>query len=155
VRGQDLVSRLRNRSFEPYLVAESAFGPSSYRVAPGTLGYSKAVLAGRLKLIHVPRVFRTPAGAPGWPITVRLGEGWPLPPPAPPLEVESEPVDQLFDLVADPHETRDLARERPADVARIKALVRSWSCQSLPWEANAPIWQGESLATLRALGYIN
>jgi arylsulfatase A-like enzyme len=155
IRGESLAVRLRSRSFEPYLVAEAAFGPSSYRVAPGGLGYAKAVIASGLKLIHVPDVFRTPEGAAGWPINVRLGEGWPFPPPRPALERLPEPIDQLYDLSADPEERHDLARERPEEVGRLKAVVRSWSCQSLPFRHATAIWQGESLATLRALGYIN
>jgi Sulfatase len=154
VRGQNLATRLRNRSFEPYLIAESALGPSSYRVAPKTMGYSKAVIAGRMKLIHVPELHRTPAGGAGWPITVRLDEGWPFTTPRPPLERLSKPLDLLYDLVEDPHERHDLAAERPEEVARLKTLVRSWSCRSLPWGPGAPIWQGEARATLRALGYI-
>ena len=154
IRGQNLLSRLRNRSFEPYLLAEAALGPSSYRAAPGTLGYSKVVIANGLKLIHVPDLFLLPRGGPGWPINVRLGGGTPLPSPPPSLLRLGQPLDLLFDLAADPHERHDLAGERPAEVARLKALVRSWSCESLPWGDNAPIWQGESLATLRTLGYV-
>ena len=32
----------------------------------------------------------------------------------------------LFDLASDPHEERDLAKERPADVARLSAELESW-----------------------------
>jgi hypothetical protein len=154
VRGQNLATRLRERRFEPYLLAESAMGPNSYPVAPHTMAYGKAVIAQGMKLIHAPAVFRTPPGGAGWPITVRLGEGWPFPSPPPPLERVSEPLDLLFDLASDPHERRNLAPERPEEVARLKALVRSWSCESLPWGPVAPVWQGEARATLRALGYI-
>ena len=154
VRGRSLVSRLRNRSYEPYVIAEAAWGPSSHRVAPGAMAYSKAVIAGGWKLVHAPEVYQTPPGAPGWPVRVRLGETWSLPAPGPILERRAEGIDFLFDLEADPDERNDLGRQRPEEVARLKALVRSWSCQSLPWGQSAPIWQGESLATLRALGYI-
>jgi hypothetical protein len=154
IRGQDLVLRLRNRSFEPYLVSEASSGPSSYHRAPDTLGYAKAVIAGDLKLLHMADLFRTPPGAPGWPINVRLGEEWPLASPRPPLDRLSEPLDQLYDLSIDPEEKRDLAAARPEDVRRLAALVRSWSCRSLPWGPAAPIWRGESLATLRSLGYV-
>jgi len=154
VRGQNLLVRIRNRSFEPYVVTEAAWGPSSYRVAPGVMGYSKAVIAGNLKLIHVAEPFWLPDGAPGWPITVRLGEVLSLPSPHPVVHRLPEGIDLLFDLGADPEERNDLARERPKEVARLKALVRSWSCHSLPWGPAAPIWQGESLSTLRSLGYV-
>jgi hypothetical protein len=154
IRGLSLVARLRAQSFEPYLLAEAALGPNPYKTAPGTLGYAKAVLAGNQKLIQASDLFRTPPGAPGWPITVRLGEGWPLPPPRPALERLPEPLTLLYDLAQDPYERVNLAAERPADVERLKALVRSWPCRSLPWGPEAPIWRGESLATLRALGYV-
>jgi arylsulfatase A-like enzyme len=154
IRGQNLVSRLRSRSFEPYLVTEATWGPSTYSVAPGAMGYSKAVISGRLKLIHANETFIVPRGGPGWPITARLDGGWSLASPRPVLHRFPEGIDLLFDLVADPGERNDLSRERPEEVARLKALVRSWSCRSLPWGPAAPIWQGESLATLRSLGYI-
>ena len=154
IRGENLVHRIRNRSFEPYVITEGAWGPSSYRSAPGVMGYSKAVISGNLKLIHVAEAFLLPEGAPGWPITVRLGEGSPPPSPPPVLHRLPEGIDLLFDLATDPEERSDLAQERPEEVARLKALVRSWSCHSLPWGPAAPIWQGESLATLRSLGYI-
>ena len=153
IRGLSLVTRLRARSFEPYLLAESAVGPNPYDVAPGTLGYTKAVLAGGLKLIHAPELFRTPRAAAGWPITVRPGE-WPFAQPRPALDRVPEPLNLLYDLSRDPHERINLAEERPADVGRLQALVRSWACRSLPWSGESPIWHGESLATLRSLGYI-
>jgi len=33
---------------------------------------------------------------------------------------------QLYDLIADPNETKDLAAERPDDVARLKAALEAW-----------------------------
>jgi arylsulfatase A-like enzyme len=155
VRGQSLLSRLRNRSFEPYVVAEAAWGPSSYRFLPGAMGYSKAVVEGRSKLLHVPKAYLPEPGAPGWPITLPLGaDVSTLPAPRPALQNLPQGIDLLFDLREDPHERDDLAARRPEEVARLKSLVRTWSCQSLPWGPAAPIWQGESLATLRSLGYV-
>mgnify|MGYP006290742563 CR=1 FL=1 len=58
------------------------------------------------------------------------------------LKLVSEPgaAPALFDLAADPGEARDLASERPADLARLQRLHDEWNSQlrdPIAWEGPA------------------
>jgi uncharacterized sulfatase len=44
--------------------------------------------------------------------------------PAPWNEPDGKP--ELYDLATDPHEKQDLAANKPAEVARLKALLDEW-----------------------------
>jgi uncharacterized protein (DUF58 family) len=65
------------------------------------------------------------------------------------------PLLELYDLAADPHETRDLAAQRPEQVARLRRAAGDWSCVPLASSSARPEWDPEALKTLRALGYIH
>ena len=45
--------------------------------------------------------------------------------------------EHLFDVEADPHERADLIRDRPADLARLKAAYAAWEAQMLPYPADS------------------
>ena len=61
------------------------------------------------------------------------------------------PRPELYDLQADPHETRDLARERPEDVARLDAQLEA----RLPARQSVAVDLGEEdRERLRSLGYV-
>jgi arylsulfatase A-like enzyme len=154
VRGQSLVERLRRGAFEDVLVAEASLTPDTYSVQPSSAGYSKAVYAGDLKLILAPELWKVAENA--WPIHARLDVSWPGQAKAPTREKLEEPLMLLYDLARDPHERRNLAAERAADVARLRDLAAgSWDCRPHPWRIARPEWDEESLKTLRALGYIH
>lgn len=61
----------------------------------------------------------------------------------------------LYDLARDPHETRDLGRERPADAARMQAELRAWYAERAPEAPAAEPGADDARveAELRALGY--
>ncbi len=40
---------------------------------------------------------------------------------------------ELYDLAADPHETRDLAEDRPDDAARLRQVLEAWHDTLEPW----------------------
>jgi arylsulfatase A-like enzyme len=154
VQGRSLMERIRTRDFEPILVSECSLGPTSSDVFPGTAGYAKAVYDGDLKLIHAPRLYGMPPGAGGWPIVVRLAGAWTGSGPPPSLETLAEPLELLYDLGSDPHETRNLARARPDDVDRLRRMPGSWACEPLRAGGTAPMWDPAARETLRALGYL-
>ena len=65
-------------------------------------------------------------------------------------------VDRLYDLSADPGETRDVAEARPEEAAALGALLGSYLEDSEPpWGSEQPVVQLEELELnqLRALGY--
>jgi arylsulfatase A-like enzyme len=70
---------------------------------------------------------------------------------------------QLYDVAADPGETRDLAAERPADLARLVAAATAWKeseerrlgrFERHPDEGGAVTLTPEEEERLRALGYL-
>jgi hypothetical protein len=68
----------------------------------------------------------------------------------------------LYDLAADPGETRDLAAERPADLARMQARLAEVSAEiglpaidaPLATEGAAPELDAATRERLRELGYV-
>jgi hypothetical protein len=70
------------------------------------------------------------------------------------MHPRAQPLALLYDLAADPHERRNLAAERPDQVAELRDLVRSWDCRGLPLGRVGASWQGKSFETLRSLGYV-
>lgn len=67
------------------------------------------------------------------------------------LRYVEAPRPELYDLAADPGETRNLAADRPADVARLKALVAARSAS--PRTAPAIVLDPAHAEALRSLGY--
>ena len=62
---------------------------------------------------------------------------------------------RLYDLDQDPGETRDVAAERPSEVARMRRLLGDWH-RSLRPVAGAPeVLDDDAVEGLRALGYID
>jgi arylsulfatase A-like enzyme len=59
---------------------------------------------------------------------------------------------QLFDRRTDRREERDLAAERPADVARLRRLAEAWTPPSTSGEA--PTLDAQREQDLKALGYV-
>lgn len=69
-----------------------------------------------------------------------------------PLKLIDTPRPELYDLVADPGETKNLAEDRPADVARLKGLLAG---AALP-EPGAPVALDPAVQEqLAALGYVS
>jgi len=67
--------------------------------------------------------------------------------------------EMLFDLVADPGETINLADERPGDVTRLRRLIEDWQTRSGNLSANFPRPEAQALTdeqveALKALGYL-
>lgn len=91
---------------------------------------SYAVVDGGLKLVH--HVDRGAAGGPEF---------------------------ELFDAASDPHDLKDLAAERPEEVARLKALLDAWRERAAvaripPDDVTAGSVSADELERLRALGYV-
>ncbi|MEL7058454.1 MAG: sulfatase [Acidobacteriota bacterium] len=64
---------------------------------------------------------------------------------------------RLYDLAADPGETRDLAAQRPVEVARLERLLRRWqraTRAAADTEAPSATIDAEEAAHLEALGYL-
>jgi arylsulfatase A-like enzyme len=65
---------------------------------------------------------------------------------------------ELFDVVADPAESHNLASSRPADVSRMRALVEAWRAAVPPWtptgEASGHKRSDELKKGLEAIGYV-
>lgn len=61
----------------------------------------------------------------------------------------------LYDLVADPMETRNVADERSDDVAQLKGFLRDWqhSLRRLP--STSEQLDDETIEGLRGLGYLD
>ncbi|MEM7309151.1 MAG: sulfatase [Planctomycetota bacterium] len=59
---------------------------------------------------------------------------------------------QLFDAVADPNERRDLAAERPDDVARLAGLLAAWEEEHPNERPRQALLEGQ-LERLRQMGY--
>ncbi|MEM7307817.1 MAG: sulfatase [Planctomycetota bacterium] len=66
---------------------------------------------------------------------------------------DEEPAWRLFDLAADPGETRDLAAERPVAAGYLRAALRARMAALAPPAAESVELDPEMEATLRSLGY--
>jgi arylsulfatase A-like enzyme len=63
---------------------------------------------------------------------------------------------ELYDLRADPGETRDLAGERPEEVERLRARLAAWTAEgSHLVETFTPEADPEALEAIRELGYVD
>lgn len=148
-RALSLLERIRLRRFEPVMVSECSLSGAMWKIT----GYSKSVLVGDLKLIHASDVYETPAGA--WPVSRRLD----APPPHPDRPSRHKRLegrlDLLYDLARDAREAHNLARQRPADVASLRARADNWQCLPLaPTASRRPDWNPAAVDTLRTLGYL-
>jgi choline-sulfatase len=65
------------------------------------------------------------------------------------------PRPELYDLAADPQERRNLASERPADVARLRALLERLDRAAPERGAQAVARDAEVEEALRSLGYLS
>jgi arylsulfatase A-like enzyme len=158
IRGRSLLERIRRKAFDPVLVSEGMAAPDGYRVEPEAAGHAKAVYQGRSKLILLPDPWRV--RNPYWPSNVPLHQAFPEKGQAPTNERLGREVGLLFDLAADPHETRDLApSDAPTVAALKKAVAEGWGCRPLgagTGRANLSAdWDESAIETLRALGYVN
>lgn len=148
VRGRSLLDRIRESDYESVIVAESAMRPATYKNFPNVTGYSKAVYAGRFKLIHAPHAQAVGDGSLSY--EGRLANG-----DANGKATQPGPVTLLYDLDADPHERRNLATRMPAKVTELAGLIDDWSCQAaVPRSERPPGFDDAALETLRSLGYI-
>jgi hypothetical protein len=68
------------------------------------------------------------------------------------LEGEGDGPAELYDLPHDPHEDSSLARQRPEDVARMRAEIQAWkeACDREAVLTSTPAQQ----EALRAMGYV-
>jgi arylsulfatase A-like enzyme len=144
VRGDSLIYRLRENEFEPVVVAESSLFPRSYRIQPEVIGYCKAVYTGSLKLIAVPdaRVTDDYKAL----VKGRLEDS---------STASTEPLAELYDLAADPHETTNLASPRAQVVEELLRLLSEWACVANSGSSETPRWSDDAVQTLRALGYLH
>lgn len=113
---------------------------------PGVDGVSlRALLEGRSQVVPPAYV----ESVQPW-----LGFGWsPLRAlRTPEAKLIEAPRPELYDLERDARETRDRAAERPADVARLRGLLREVESRSTIASAGAA--DAEVLESLRALGYV-
>lgn len=78
---------------------------------------------------------------------VRFGD-WKL------ITVEGEDDGQLFDLAADPGESKNLANEETAKGAELRALLLEWMAAAPLPEENFPELTDEERENLRSLGYL-
>jgi hypothetical protein len=61
---------------------------------------------------------------------------------------------ELYDLEADPHETRNLAAAQPEVVSRLTAVLEDWLVEALANEGASDAPTAEALRQLRQLGYL-
>jgi predicted Zn-dependent protease len=106
-------------------------GPSR-GVAPERAVYSETLL---------------PATAYGWSGLKAVTEGR--------LRFIEAPRHELYDLAADPAEGRNLADEKPIEVARMRALLRQLEGAHPAREADAVVPDAAVSETLRSLGYLS
>jgi arylsulfatase A-like enzyme len=158
IRGQSLIRRLRNNTFDDLLVTEAALLPMPYQEWPGVVAYSKAVYADGMKLIFAPKLLQIADGKTWWPFQLRLDAeptAWEQGQRPPEHEALAGPLALLYDLTADPAERRNLAKKAPETVARLRDLVDgSWSCEPAGTAPTRVDFDPDALETLRALGYV-
>jgi len=70
------------------------------------------------------------------------------------LIVRRDAPPTLYDLERDPGETRDVAAEEPAEVARLEGMLRRWRAGLAPIRPGAETLDDETVEGLRALGYL-
>ena len=65
-------------------------------------------------------------------------------------------TEELYDLAADPGETRNVAGERPADLAAMRSRLAAWQ-QGLRASGAQPVQaiDKETVEGLKALGYVD
>lgn len=61
---------------------------------------------------------------------------------------------ELYDLVADPGERRDVAAEQPGELRRMQALLQRWRSGLRPLAAGSATLDDETAEDLKALGYL-
>lgn len=71
------------------------------------------------------------------------------------LIVNRDAEDELYDLLEDPGETRNVSRERPADVARLESHLREWRSSLEPVPPSDQALDQETIEGLRNLGYLD
>jgi len=80
----------------------------------------------------------------GWKLVWPMGSDHPL--------LSGKP--ELFDLAADPGETRNLAAAEPARVEALRAHLERWIAKGPIARENVPHLDAEAVDRLRALGYL-
>jgi arylsulfatase A len=113
------------------------------RYAPNALT-NAAVRDGRWKLVRPPvwpTLFPRPDDLAADHESKAIDAAWEVPTtPLPPTEVDDPPEPQLFDLVADPGETTDVAAAHPARVRQLQTALDAWFAdvdderRSLTWD---------------------
>jgi arylsulfatase A-like enzyme len=81
-------------------------------------------------------------------LAVRAGR-WKL------VEAPRQGVQELFDLVTDPAETRNLYATHAAEATRLTALLQDWQARTAPSDHGAGTNAPEVEQRLRALGYVD
>jgi hypothetical protein len=153
VRGLSLLERVRSRRFDPVVVSECSLLPIAYEDRPRLIGYARAAWRDGLKLLSVDSPVELGDGA-TWPLDGRLDR-----PPGlfglsrvsyrrPPLTLR-----RLYELGSDPFERRDLSAERSALLGSIEAALPT-GCSPRSGADQRSSWQGDSLETLKSLGYV-
>jgi hypothetical protein len=130
------------------LMREFAAGPAADRSVPAALLLSKhwslipgqaALIQGRYKLIR------------SWPAGPGAGRFFLMPPP-------TYPDYQLFDMVTDPNERRDIRRQHAPlatrMAARLERMLQDGSGKTGPGKAGRSAGSDRAIDRLRALGYL-
>jgi arylsulfatase A-like enzyme len=140
VQGESLVPlidgvRAERRRSEAFF----EWSPPEGMSRPGVSQHIFAVRQGRWKLVSNPEDLRP------WnrPYARVPGSGFLL------------STQELYDVAADPHETRNLASAEPEVAARLAARLEAWLAEALPEQGGADAPTPETLRQLRQLGYID
>ena len=70
------------------------------------------------------------------------------------IVIPAEKRAQLYDLVADPGERRDLAPQRPPELRELQALLQRWRAGLRPIAAGSTTLDDKTAEDLKALGYL-
>jgi len=138
-RGASRDGLMETRSLVPTLVAAAGASIIPRYEAPSLLPWLRA----------------TPPAAPASFVVAEEGEGvalrtetWKLIRDAPGAE------DRLYDLVADPGETKNVAAANPAELASLRTKLQRWREDRRPSAAEPMVLDSEVDKGLKALGYI-
>ncbi len=94
-----------------------------------------------------------PVYAESWQLSMRFGLAPHLSVVDGSLQLIDTPVPELYDVVADPGQARNLAADRPADVQRLRTQLAAFGFD--PPSDEAPALDPDEAAQLAALGYVD